>query len=198
MRHRRTPRLVRPALALLSLAVSAHASAQVVLYEHDNFQGRSSALRREAPNLAVVGFNDVASSVVIRSGRWQLCSDAGYRGQCVTLGPGRYPSLRAMGLNDHLSSVRVAGGGGRPQADLTLYEHDSFAGRSFPVRRDAPNLRNDGFNDVASSVVIRSGHWQLCSDAGYQGQCVTLGAGRYPALGAMGLNDHLSSVRRLR
>ena len=196
----RTAALLRVLLLLISLGAGSQALAQVVLYEHDNFQGRTYGVSRQAPNLAHVGFNDIASSVVIRSGGWQLCSDAGYQGQCVTLGPGRYASLRSMGLNDRLSSVRAAAstGGGHPQTDVTLYEHDGFAGRSFPVAREVSNLATVGFNDVASSVVIRSGRWQLCSDAGYRGQCVTLATGRYPSLGAMGLNDRLSSVRRVR
>jgi hypothetical protein len=188
-------------MALLALGAASVACAQVTLYEHDNFRGRPYQVTREVGNLASVGFNDVASSLVIRSGRWQLCSDAGFRGRCVTLGPGRYASLGAMGLNDQLSSVRridlprppPPG----PAADLMLYEHDNFAGRSFPVVRDLINLSPVGFNDVASSLVIRRGRWQLCSDAGFRGKCVVLSAGRYPSLGAMGLNDQLSSVRRV-
>ena len=48
---------------------------------------------------------------MVRSGSWQLCSDAEFRGQCITLSPGSYPSLRAMGLNDRVSSARPAFGG---------------------------------------------------------------------------------------
>jgi hypothetical protein len=62
-------------------------------------------------DLGNVGFNDRASSMVVRNGRWQVCSDADFRGKCVTLDPGEYPSLRSMGLNDRLSSVRELGQG---------------------------------------------------------------------------------------
>ena len=94
------------------LAFAAHASsasAQVVLFEHDNYNGRSFRASYSVANLNDVGFNDEASSVTIRGGRWQLCGDAYFRGGCVTLGPGEYPSLRAMGLNDKVSSVRELG-----------------------------------------------------------------------------------------
>lgn len=189
--------LSRAAFVLLALPLASRAYAQVQLFEHDGFQGRSYTITREAMDLATVGFNDVASSVLIREGRWQLCSDAGLRGQCVTLGPGRYSSLRAMGLNDHLSSVRRVDAGGRnDRADVVLYEHDNYGGRSLPLDRDAVNFAGLEFNDAASSVVVRRGHWQLCSDARFRGTCVTLGPGRYPSLRAMGLNDQLSSVRR--
>jgi Beta/Gamma crystallin len=195
---------------LIAMPAASRAYAQAHLYEHDNFRGRSYAVNREAVNLARVGFNDVASSLVIRSGRWQLCSDAGFQGRCVTLGPGRYPSLRAMGLNEQLSSLRqIDGAGPRPpppppprpppptRGDLVLYEHDNFAGRSLGVVREVGNFASVGFNDIASSLIIRSGRWQLCRDAGFQGPCVTLGPGRYPSLRTIGLNDQLSSVRRV-
>jgi hypothetical protein len=191
---------VQAALLVLAFGSAASAQAQVMLYEHDNFRGRAQSVTREVANLASVGFNDVASSLVIRTGQWQLCSDAGFRGRCVTLGPGRYPTLRAMGLNDQLSSVRridLSRPPPGPAADLLLYEHDNYGGRSFPVTRDLVNLTPIGFNDVASSLVIQRGRWQLCSDAGYRGKCVVLSPGRYPSLGAMGLNDQLSSVRRV-
>jgi hypothetical protein len=60
-------------------------------------------------DLANFEFNDKASSVRVRDGQWQLCVDANYRGNCVTLGPGEYPTLRAMGVNDRVSSVRGLG-----------------------------------------------------------------------------------------
>ncbi len=205
-------RLLSLLAVLLAVSGAPSAYAQAQLYEHDNFQGRSYVVSREAINLARVGFNDLASSLVIRAGRWQLCSDAGYRGRCVTLGPGRYPSLRAMGLNDQLSSMRMIDSGGprpppppppppRPpppaRADLVLYEHDNFAGRSLGVAHEVGNFASVGFNDIASSLLIRHGRWLLCRDAGFHGPCVTLGPGRYPSLRSMGLNDQLSSVRRV-
>ena len=51
------------------------------------------------------------ASVWVKGGRWQLCSDARYQGQCVTVGPGRYPSFRDQGMNNAISSVRYLGGG---------------------------------------------------------------------------------------
>ena len=52
------------------------------------------------------GFNDRASSVIVESGQWQVCDDAGYRGRCVHLRPGSYDSLSRMGFDNRLSSVR--------------------------------------------------------------------------------------------
>jgi uncharacterized protein YcfJ len=98
----------RPVLALALLAaLSAPALADVTLYEHEGFNGRSFSAERSVDNLATRGFNDRASSVVVTQQRWQVCDDAGFGGRCVVLEPGRYPSLKAMGLNDRVSSLRI-------------------------------------------------------------------------------------------
>jgi len=100
------PRRLLATAALLLAAAGAR--ADLVLYQDDDFRGRSLATGQSVRNLADEGFNDRVSSVMIRSGNWLLCTDADFKGQCVTLGPGRYPSLRPMGLNDSVSSLREA------------------------------------------------------------------------------------------
>jgi uncharacterized protein YcfJ len=44
-------------------------------------------------------------------------------------------------------------------------------------------------------VVVSGGRWEVCNDARYGGACVVLRPGQYPSLGAMALNDRISSVR---
>jgi Beta/Gamma crystallin len=192
------------AVGLAMSAVAGVARAQLALYENDNYGGRVFRTSTTVQNLSAVGFNDRASSVVVRNGRWQVCSDANFLGQCVTLEPGEYPSLGSMGLNDKLSSVRELGqgqggwgGGGWSSARITLYENDDFKGQSVPASGNLADLANFGFNDKASSARVRDGQWQLCVDANYRGNCVTLGPGEYPTLRAMGVNDRVSSVRDL-
>ena len=81
----------------------------VVLYKKEEFSGDSQTIYDQESDLHDVGFDDKASSVEIRYGRWVFCSKENFRGDCVTLGPGRYSSLKRMGLNDRISSVRRAG-----------------------------------------------------------------------------------------
>ena len=65
-----------------------------MLYELPNFGGQSVVIDRVAiPDLQRVGFNDRASSIVIESGTWSFCTDASFRGDCYTLGPGQYARL---------------------------------------------------------------------------------------------------------
>jgi hypothetical protein len=101
-----TSRLV---IGLAFAAAASAASAQVTFFESDNFQGRSFKTNRAVGDFSHHGFNDYASSVIVRSGNWQLCVDGHYQGRCVVLRPGRYASLSAMGLNDRISSARMVG-----------------------------------------------------------------------------------------
>jgi uncharacterized protein YcfJ len=99
--------MLRNALAVAAVAISAQAAAEVTFYEREGFQGRSFTTDKRVGNFERVGFNDRASSVVVIGERWEVCEDARFSGRCVVLRPGRYPSLASMGLNDRASSVRT-------------------------------------------------------------------------------------------
>lgn len=98
------------ALALLPLlaAFGTAAQAQITFYESDDYRGRAFTTNQPVNNLGSYGFNDRASSVVVTSGRWEVCDNSNFGGECVVLRSGNYPSLRAMGLNDQVSSTRRA------------------------------------------------------------------------------------------
>ena len=188
----------------LLLAVPAIAN-DIVFYERDGFQGRSFVSDETISNFASFGFNDRASSVVIRRGSWQLCSDAYFRGRCVTLPPGEYPTLRSMQLENQISSARElgwnqrppggggpGGGGPRPSVEVELFEGNAFAGRVFPVNSAVNNFPSE-FNDRANSMIIHDGYWEACEHEGYRGACQVYGPGRYANLGAM--TNRISSLR---
>jgi hypothetical protein len=78
--------------------------ARATLYEGPNLSGRSYPLNDSMQNLGTSGFNDRASSLRVESGYWIFCSDADFRGECRTFGPGEYASL--PGLNNTISSGR--------------------------------------------------------------------------------------------
>jgi uncharacterized protein YcfJ len=98
--------IVQALFASSALAFAAQASAQVTFYEQDGYQGRTFVAQKRVGNLERVGFNDRASSVVVVGQRWQACEDIRFEGRCTVLRPGQYPSLKAMGLNDRISSLR--------------------------------------------------------------------------------------------
>lgn len=193
-------RSIRAAFAAMLLALAGAAGAQqIIFFELPDFNGRRYAVNDSVSNMGSGGFNDRASSVVVRSGSWQLCTDAYFRGRCVTLNPGEYRNLGQIGLSNQISSARQmggswgGGGGGDPGAAVTLYEGSDFGGRSFGVTGDVPNLGRTDFNDRARSMFVQGGTWELCRDDGYRGGCRVFGPGRHPNLGF--LSGEVSSIR---
>jgi Beta/Gamma crystallin len=102
--------------------------AHATLFEGGNLSGRSFALDDAVRDMARSGFNNRASSLRIESGYWIFCSDAEFRGECRTYGPGDYANL--PGMNNAISSGRrianVYPYGGRPdwQADASPWRGD--------------------------------------------------------------------------
>ena len=105
--------LFAAALAFAALTLVPHATAQVTFYEYEGLRGRAFSTDRSIGNFQHYGFNDLASSVVVQRGQWQVCEHADFGGHCMILRPGQYPSLAAMGMNNRVSSVRPARG--KPQ-----------------------------------------------------------------------------------
>lgn len=83
------------------------------LYKDSNLKGPKIAVA--APGTRNVGlsggrrngFNDTASSIEIVQGRWRFYEDSNYRGDYVTLGPGKY-NIRSK-FNDKITSLRPVG-----------------------------------------------------------------------------------------
>ena len=197
--------VLKNALAVVAMVVATQATAQITFYEREDFAGRTFTAESQVGNFDRAGFNDRASSAVVLRGRWEVCDDAGFRGRCVVLRPGRYASLAALSMNNSISSVRMVSRN-MPlddsryapipaAAQITFYEREGFAGRSFSTATQIGNFERQGFNDRASSVVVLHDFWEACEDAWFAGRCVVLRPGRYPSLAAMGLGDSVSSVR---
>ena len=99
--------LFKSVLTLAAALAWGPASAQVTLYEHDSYGGRSFTATGSLRDLTGYGFNDRASSVVVERSNWQLCEDAGFGGRCVVLPPGSV--LGMFAIKPALSNPRVAG-----------------------------------------------------------------------------------------
>jgi uncharacterized protein YcfJ len=100
--------LLKTALLTTGLAAVSLASAQIIVFENENFQGRNFTSQVNLPDLRAYGFNDTASSVVVLGTKvWEICDDVNFAGKCTVLRPGNYPSFNAMGINDRASSVRT-------------------------------------------------------------------------------------------
>jgi beta/gamma crystallin len=190
--------LLRHLLFVGTVTAAAAAAAQVTFWDGPAFVGRTFSANQTISNFADVGYNDRAVSAVVRGGTWQLCGDAYFRGRCVSLDPGQYPDLAAVGLAYAISSARqltgwpgdgAPAGGGR----VVLYDSSGFIGATYDVNGAVVNLDGSGFNDRALSMVVHEGTWELCVDANFEGYCQTFGPGRYANLGR--LSRLLSSLR---
>ncbi|MEO8144800.1 MAG: beta/gamma crystallin-related protein [Betaproteobacteria bacterium] len=196
----------RTGLAVAGLTLAAQAVAQVSFYENEGFQGRTFSTKTQVRDFERFGFNERASSAVVRSSRWEVCDDLRFNGSCVVLRPGRYPSLAAMGLTDGIASMRPVSASARIDDDryaplpiasqVVFYEKEGFQGRSFTSSKQIGNFARFGFNDRASSVdVAGEQRWEACEGTAFSGRCVILRPGRYTSLVRLGLNDRISSVR---
>ena len=98
------------ALGISTALFATVATAQVTLYQQERFYGPTFSTNNPINNLERYGFNDRASSAIVERGTWQVCEDSNFRGHCIVLRPGQYPSLGAMSLNNRISSLqRVSG-----------------------------------------------------------------------------------------
>lgn len=192
------------ACVLAALFAGAAGAAEISLFKDANFGGRQVTLRGYTPNLAQIGFQDQASSVVVSSGRWEVCTQPDFKGDCVTLGRGEYPVLDQR-LNHRIESAREVGTfaeekgsySGYGRGAIELFGQPGFRGRNMALDRDAPTLEGSGFNDRASSIVVTEGTWQLCSEPHYAGNCRNYAPGRYADLG-YGMAKAVSSARLVR
>ena len=98
--------------------------------------------------------NDIAAfrPTAGTSGPVTLAEHCNYGGYNVGLPVGNYTlgQLLARGVrNDDISSLRVQSG-----YRITLYEHDNFTGNAVTKTGDDSCLVDEGFNDLATSVVV--------------------------------------------
>jgi uncharacterized protein YcfJ len=96
-------------LGAAAAVLAAQAGAQVTFYDADGFHGSAFMVRQTTPNFSPLGFNDRAASAIVTQGRWQVCEDAGFRGRCIVLTPGNYPSLAPFDMSYKISSARPVG-----------------------------------------------------------------------------------------
>jgi hypothetical protein len=101
--------LLHTPLAVAAFALAAEAGAQITFYENEGYRGRAFTASRRVADFDRAGFNDRASSVVVESGRWEVCEDIRLQGHCVMLRKGSYETLRGLGLENRISSVRPLG-----------------------------------------------------------------------------------------
>ena len=194
----------------LALVAGAALAGEVTLYQQPGFQGPNITTRDAMPNLVRGGFNDMASSIVVKDGVWQVCTDAYFHGNCASLMPGQYGRID-LTLSDRILSVRQIGDQPAPSvvvtsppvavvtpppvlttvpgdARITLTERSRNGMKSIDLTADVGDLDSIGFSDRADSLTVYNGVWRLCDHVGGGGQCLDFGPGYYDSLGFLDRN----------
>lgn len=85
----------------------AYLQGSVTVFAGRNWRGQAMRLSRDMPNLGDAGLNDRIRSIQLdrRSGPWLVCSDADYRGRCMTIDRS-VADTRQIGMGDSISSLR--------------------------------------------------------------------------------------------
>jgi hypothetical protein len=99
-------RSTKRVLPLLGGLAPLCGAADLTLYSEGDFQGRPLNVVIDLRHLDTLHFNDRTSSLVIEKGAWIFCTEEDFAGKCVTLEPGRYGSLKDLGLDDAVTSVK--------------------------------------------------------------------------------------------
>jgi|CXWL01.1.fsa_nt_gi ABC-type amino acid transport substrate-binding protein len=93
--------------------------ARIVLYDPSDLKGRRVGITRDTPDLGERDFADIASSIRVYHGTWQLCDEANYQGNCRCFSShtntGRFgignpvtdTNLETEGFSDTVASVRL-------------------------------------------------------------------------------------------
>ena len=114
----RSCNLILSSLVFATVAFAGSASAQgrpirpapvekgryIVVYNQTNYHGSPRRFTGAVSNLG----SRKVRSVTIGKGRWEICTDRNYRGDCVTLDQS-VPDLSTEGFAGYVKSIRPAG-----------------------------------------------------------------------------------------
>lgn len=115
---------------------------------------------------------------------------AGYGPYGFGYSRGGYNTYRAY----HRERPPLRGHYGAHNADATLYVDAGGRGASLGINRGVKDLSRFRFNDNVSSLNIKSGQWEVCEHANYQGRCEIIDAST-GKLNDIRMNDNISSIR---
>lgn len=136
-------------------SVKLFADTWVLLFEHNNFKGRSILLTQDASADFIAGrrFDNLASSMIVGTSDIPLPQVTLYRDNfanlLATLVPGEYPVLD--NFDNQLSSIKIPRG-----LRVTLFEDVVFGGRAVTLNASVGDdfLRTNKFDDAVSSIKV--------------------------------------------
>lgn len=177
------------------LSPSQAKAADIELYSSTSFAGDVVGFNGDVADLNAYGFSNRASSIRIRRGVWQVCSDANYRGNCMTLDRD-VANLTSVGLNDSITSFRRSAGSGQNH-EIIVYSDTGYGGARQAFNGAVPDLQRYGLDNRISSLRLRGGAWEICDGRNYSGECEVV-ASDVANLNDYDMNNRVSSLRPTR
>lgn len=149
-----------------------------------NYQGQERVYRDRVADLNAGEAAHAIVSVRVVTGRWLLCANANFSGDCAWLGHD-VPSLPELGFKALPGSLRperipviLRNWGGRrpaPRESLVLFERADYDGAWTALPDSVPDF---GAAHLTSpgSIVLGNGAWRLCTGVDYTGRCLIVTA----------------------
>lgn len=182
------------AAALFSQIAAAQA-AEVTLFSRDNFRGEEVTIRDGSRDLREAGFNDRTSSLIVRSGVWEICEHKDFGGYCAVFERGEHNDLRRF--NNSISSVRQVERGGRGGGGGGFRDRDRDGVDDRQERREERQERREDRRDDRRDDRGQGGHRpdpvELFENSGLGGRRLTF-QGETRSLSGAGFNDRASSM----
>ncbi|XP_068937864.1 beta-crystallin B2 isoform X2 [Petaurus breviceps papuanus] len=174
---------------------------KIVIFEQENFQGRSHELSGPCSNLKETGM-EKAASILVQSGPWVGYEQANCKGEQFVFEKGEYPrwdSWTNSRRTDALSSLRPIKVDSQ-EHKIILYENPNFTGKKIEIiDDDVPSFHAHGYQEKVSSVRVQSGTWVGYQYPGYRGFQYLFEKGEYKDSSDFGApHPQVQSVRRIR
>ncbi|XP_038050835.1 epidermal differentiation-specific protein-like [Patiria miniata] len=173
-----------------------HFCFKITIYDDANFGGASRELTESCRDLTKIGFNDRISSIKVVGSAWVGYEHGNYGGRQYILEERNFPDPNSWGgSNDQLSSLKKLDINIGDETKIVVYADGNFKGNSKPFESEVKDLSYYSFNDVISSVEVKSGTWVLYEHSNYKGRMYVLTKGSYANPSDWGPNDTISSLR---
>ncbi|XP_069767172.1 crystallin, beta B1, like 3 isoform X3 [Narcine bancroftii] len=174
---------------------------RMIIYEHENFQGRWMDINTECRNICDRGFDRVGS-IRVECGPWVGYEQQNFCGEMFMLEKGEYPRWDSWSNSyrtDCMMSFRPVKMDGQDHK-ICLHECANFDGRKMEIcDEDIPSLWNYGFQDRVASIKVIGGIWVGYEYPGYRGYQYVLECGPYKHWNEWGSKQPLiQSIRRVK
>jgi len=179
-------------LLAATLIGQAASAGELQLFSREGFRGERVVIADGAANNFVdFGFNDRASSLVVRSGTWELCEHKNFGGQCAVFERGEYPDLRRF--NNNFSSAREIQGRGDNRGQGYGYGRDDRNYRDERREERREERWREERREERRYDRERGDAVELFNDVGFRGRHVTIN-NDMSTLRDVGFNDNANSL----